>query len=117
MVWHSILTPVSLSFDLFWSLQLLFPRHFNRARESSTWFKTETDQARRYEIYILCMLGVLLNLGCPETLDDVHPFLFNLFADSVITILQNNTCLCVFYSLYILFPYFYLAGLTIVEQK
>jgi len=62
------------------------------------------------------MLGVLLNLGCPETLDDVHPFLFNLFADSVITILQNNTCLCVFYSLYILFPYFYLAGLTIVEQ-
>jgi ferrochelatase len=30
------------------------------------------------------MVGVLLfNLGGPETLNDVQPFLFNLFADSV----------------------------------
>lgn len=33
-------------------------------------------------------IGVLLlNLGGPETLDDVQPFLFNLFADPVITML------------------------------
>lgn len=32
-------------------------------------------------------IGVLLlNLGGPETLDDVQPFLFNLFADPVITV-------------------------------
>jgi len=38
-------------------------------------------------------IGVLLlNLGGPETLDDVQPFLFNLFADPVINILQSNTC-------------------------
>jgi protoporphyrin/coproporphyrin ferrochelatase len=36
-------------------------------------------------------IGVLLlNLGGPETLDDVQPFLFNLFADPVITMLQAN---------------------------
>jgi ferrochelatase len=36
-------------------------------------------------------IGVLLlNLGGPETLDDVQPFLFNLFADPVITVLICN---------------------------
>jgi protoporphyrin/coproporphyrin ferrochelatase len=36
-------------------------------------------------------IGVLLlNLGGPETLDDVQPFLFNLFADPVISMLQAN---------------------------
>lgn len=36
-------------------------------------------------------IGVLLlNLGGPETLDDVQPFLFNLFADPVIATLNCN---------------------------
>lgn len=36
-------------------------------------------------------IGVLLlNLGGPETLDDVQPFLFNLFADPVIFYLSCN---------------------------
>lgn len=37
-------------------------------------------------------IGVLLlNLGGPETLEDVQPFLFNLFADPVI---QSSPSLC-----------------------
>jgi ferrochelatase len=37
-------------------------------------------------------IGVLLlNLGGPETLDDVQPFLFNLFADPVILFSSFST--------------------------
>lgn len=37
---------------------------------------------------------LLLNLGGPETLEDVQPFLFNLFADPVIVILTHFTLSC-----------------------
>jgi protoheme ferro-lyase len=61
-------------------------------------------------------IGVLLlNLGGPETLDDVQPFLFNLFADPVITMLQSNTDSKLFVSY--VFSILYPADLTIVVQK
>ncbi|XP_020597499.1 ferrochelatase-2, chloroplastic-like [Phalaenopsis equestris] len=37
---------------------------------------------------------LLLNLGGPETLDDVQPFLFNLFADPVCMMLTFYFALC-----------------------
>jgi ferrochelatase len=39
-------------------------------------------------------IGVLLlNLGGPETLEDVQPFLFNLFADPVMSLLLFLICI------------------------
>ena len=35
---------------------------------------------------------LLLNLGGPDTLDDVQPFLFNLFADPVSNFVTSNVC-------------------------
>ena len=43
---------------------------------------------------------LLLNLGGPETLDDVEPFLYNLFADDSIIRLPPYGARC--YSLYVL---------------
>jgi ferrochelatase len=37
---------------------------------------------------------LLLNLGGPETLDDVQPFLFNLFADPVCYCFCITNCFC-----------------------
>ena len=54
-------------------------------RSSSTHVVTTFDDAKGVSSSVVEeKIGVLLlNLGGPETLDDVQPFLFNLFADPV----------------------------------
>lgn len=58
-------------------------------------------------------IGVLLlNLGGPETLDDVQPFLFNLFADPVSL---NPLCCISFFFFFSILELFYIFSSIVLE--
>jgi hypothetical protein len=96
---------ISVKCNLGWSPQPSpdLRQHFRGYSSASEAVLTSQSDFRKLFVGNEKIGVLLLNLGGPETLDDVQPFLFNLFADPVITILQSNTCLWVFYSLYIVF--------------
>ena len=106
---------ISVKCNLGWSSQPSpdLRHHFTGYSSASEAVLTSQSDLRKLFVGNEKIGVLLLNLGGPETLDDVQPFLFNLFADPVI----YHTAKQYLFTCYILFSYFYLAGLTIVEQK
>lgn len=89
---------ISVKCNLGWSSQpsLDLRQHFRGYSSPSEAVLTAQSDLRKLFVGNEKIGVLLLNLGGPETLDDVQPFLFNLFADPVINILQSNTCFYVF---------------------
>lgn len=108
---------ISVKCKLGWSSQPLPHLNHQFIVHSSASEAVLTSQSEMRKLFVGNeKIGVLLlNLGGPETLDDVQPFLFNLFADPVITMLQSNTDSKLFVSY--VFSILYPADLTIVVQK
>jgi hypothetical protein len=84
--------PLSCKCKLGWSSQ---PppdsrQHFRPCSSASEAVLTAQSDIRKLFVANEKIGVLLLNLGGPETLDDVQPFLFNLFADPVITVLICN---------------------------
>jgi ferrochelatase len=84
---------ISVNCNLGWSSQTSpdLSQHFRGYSSASEAVLTAQSDLRKLLVGNEKIGVLLLNLGGPETLDDVQPFLFNLFADPVINILQNNT--------------------------
>lgn len=77
--------PLSCKCKLGWSSQ---PppdsrQHFSASSSASEAVLTAQSDIRKLFVANEKIGVLLLNLGGPETLDDVQPFLFNLFADPV----------------------------------
>ena len=105
---------ISVKCNLGWSSQPSpdLKRHLRGFSSASEAVLTSQSDLRKLFVGNEKIGVLLLNLGGPETLDDVQPFLFNLFADPVIIILQGNVLPAIFF-----FSYFYLAGLTNAVKK
>ena len=106
---------ISVKCNLGWSSQPSpdLRHHFTGYSSASEAVLTSQSDLRKLFVGNEKIGVLLLNLGGPETLDDVQPFLFNLFADPVI----YHTAKQYLFTCYLLFSYFYLAGLTTVARK
>lgn len=81
---------ISVKCNLGWPSQS-FPdlrHHFRVYSSASEAVLTSQSDLRKLFVGNEKIGVLLLNLGGPETLDDVQPFLFNLFADPVMIKLQ-----------------------------